>query len=356
MYLALAIFICCIAINNANSTARMLNAEGYFKVFGLSNNASASHFHNEIDKTHLMAVQTELDRVLGFVSWKMILTAFTSLNDTESSDHDNDDYVTGKLEFRIEAFLAPEDNAAEYFAEIVRTLNDILSEGILFGTESEELLGARIPVGSLTMYDEVRLTDGHTFRPSSSPIVSPEKLHLLMLGDWGKGGIPGDITATATSSLVFDMGRKLAKNGGTDYTYQASVARSMMKYAKFINLSAVITLGDNFYNSGVTSTTDTMWTTIWRDVYLTEGSPLNVPWYTVLGNHDYGSASNAEAQINRYKRNDNDDNNWIMPSHNYTKNFEIAGGGSVRIVFIDTTTLAPSVNKCCNEKGYVNFS
>jgi hypothetical protein len=348
MFLALAVFICCVAITCANTTAKLLSAEGYFKIFGLPSNVSTtSSPSTEIDKAHLMAVQTEIDKVLNFVDWKLILTVYTS----ETSDHDNDDYVTGKLEFNVQALLAPEDDAAEYYAEIVRILNDILSDDILFGTESGQLFGVRIPAGSLTMYDEIRVTDGHTYRPSSRPILSPEKLHLLMLGDWGKGGKNGDITATATSSVVFDMGRKLAKNGGTDYTYQASVARSMMKYSRFINLSGVISLGDNFYSSGVTSTTDTLWTTIWRDVYLTEGSPLNVPWYPVLGNHDYGSASNAEAQINRYKRNDNDDDNWIMPAHNYTKKFEIAVGGSVQIIFIDTTTLAPSVNKCCNEKG-----
>ena len=33
------------------------------------------------------------------------------------------------------------------------------------------------------------------------------------------------------------------------------------------------------------------------------------------------------------------------------KTFEIPGGGVVTVVMIDTTTLAPSMNQCCNEKG-----
>ena len=44
-----------------------------------------------------------------------------------------------------------------------------------------------------------------------------------------------------------------------------------------------------------------------------------------------------------------------MPSTNYSKTFQIPSGGSVSIIFVDTTTLAPSVNKCCNENGWVNI-
>lgn len=50
-----------------------------------------------------------------------------------------------------------------------------------------------------------------------------------------------------------------------------------------------------------------------------------------------------------------DDDNWHMPEKNYTHTFPIKGGGTVQIVFVDTTTLAPSSNKCCNEAGGVSL-
>ena len=45
------------------------------------------------------------------------------------------------------------------------------------------------------------------------------------------------------------------------------------------------------------------------------------------------------------------DDYWVMPTQYYSKSFAIPGGGLLSIVFVDTTTLAPSVNQCCNEKG-----
>ena len=78
-----------------------------------------------------------------------------------------------------------------------------------------------------------------------------------------------------------------------------------------------------------------------------------MPWYSVFGNHDYGyGASGVQAQIDRSESH-YDDDLWNMPSTNYSKVFAIGDTGeTVHIVFIDTTTLAPSVNRCCNEEGY----
>ena len=350
--LLLGTLMCLLALGQvlADSMTRLLTFNGFFTIYGVSD--SSSSVSGSIDTYYVKVLQSELNKVLNFVPWQIIVTEYINLR-----DHENDDYVSGELHFRVEAYLSPVDNVDQYFSEVVDTLNYILVDDLLSGISIEALRRAHIPAGSLSISDAISVTSGHTSKPTTRPVVAPEKLHLLMLGDWGKGGANGDITASSTSSMsrnalaTIDTSRNLAggKSGGTDYTYQASVARSMMKYVRYLNLRAVIALGDNFYSSGVSSVTDSLWSTMWKNVYLTDSSPLNVPWYAVLGNHDYGSISNAEAQINRYKT--VDDDNWIMPSHNYTEVFDIVGGGSLQIIFIDTTTLAPSVNKCCNEKG-----
>jgi hypothetical protein len=114
--------------------------------------------------------------------------------------------------------------------------------------------------------------------------------------------------------------------------------------------SFVVALGDNFYNNGVQSTSDSLWDSLWVNMYLANYASLRVPWYPVFGNHDYGyGLKGVLAQIQRSAV----DEYWSFESTNYTRRFEIPSGGSVQIVFIDTTTLAPSENKCCNSKGCV---
>lgn len=69
---------------------------------------------------------------------------------------------------------------------------------------------------------------------------------------------------------------------------------------------------------------------------------------------DYGyGAQGVAAQIQR-SRDHTDDDLWIFPSTNYSRIFEIPGTeDTLAIIFVDTTTLAPSENGCCNSKGYV---
>jgi hypothetical protein len=196
-------------------------------------------------------------------------------------------------------------------------------------------------------------------------------LHFLLLGDWGKGGNSGkymssynkslhgnvslddssDLSGAAMSSLANST--TTVQGGGNQALYQPQVAKAMGTYAAKADPapSFIMALGDNFYTKGVSSATDSLWGYLWEDVYLGY-SGLNIPWYPVFGNHDYGSASAVQAQIDRYNLHKNNDI-WQFPSTNYSKIFEIPGGegASVGIVFIDSTTLAPSMNECCNSKG-----
>ncbi len=55
----------------------------------------------------------------------------------------------------------------------------------------------------------------------------------------------------------------------------------------------VVAVGDNFYEDGVASVTDPHWQNSFEKVYTAPS--LQVPWWAVLGNHDYHG--NCDAQI-----------------------------------------------------------
>jgi len=187
-------------------------------------------------------------------------------------------------------------------------------------------------------------------------------LTFLLLGDWGKGGTSGTYgqrralddapVSTTLASNIELQGMELQKE--KKVLRQMQVANAMGAYAAQADPkpSFLIALGDNFYDNGVYSTTDNLWKYLWQDVYLGFDA-LNIPWFPIFGNHDYGyGATGVKAQIQRTYEH-TDDDIWEFPSTNYTRRFDIPGkgGGSVVIVFIDTTTLAPSINRCCNSNG-----
>jgi hypothetical protein len=224
-------------------------------------------------------------------------------------------------------------------------------------------------------------------------------IQFILLGDWGKGGTTGKYGSSfgvylndseeQASTIVLESLRSQSletlseknststqhsglqpsaggnnnnggqKNGGGNgngkASYQVHIAKAMAAFAASTQPapSFVVALGDNFYNNGVSSASDILWDYLWKDVYINNYPQLNIPWYPILGNHDYGGGASAvQAQIDRYQAHEDDDI-WTFPSTNYTRRFTIPGkdGGSVVIVFVDTTTLAPSVNKCCNQNG-----
>jgi hypothetical protein len=209
-------------------------------------------------------------------------------------------------------------------------------------------------------------------------VTTTNRLQFLAIGDWGKGGVDGDITTTFSSGNVElgptveyqqdeDQSAKgeinlLGKDGGggggqkKTYTYQVAVAAAMSRWVSQhdLNPEFILPLGDNFYDNGVLSTNDSPWTTHWKNVYLRNYTNLRVPWYPIFGNHDYGYGQQGlQAQMDRSDTDDYTDNLWQFPSTNYSKLFPIPGGGAVGVVFVDTTTLAPSQNKLCNENGYL---
>jgi len=95
-----------------------------------------------------------------------------------------------------------------------------------------------------------------------------------------------------------------------------NVAGAMDRYARTVRPpSFVLGLGDNFYPYGVIDTSDPLFESVWRNVYLIYPS-LRVPWKMVLGNHDYMGIPKAEVDYH-YDIYHNYDKLWHMPDRNY---------------------------------------
>ena len=140
-------------------------------------------------------------------------------------------------------------------------------------------------------------------------------VNFLAVGDWGRNG---------------------------QYR-QSAVAEQMGRAAMTIGADFIVSTGDNFYPSGVASTTDPQWQTSFEKVY--KAHALYENWYVVLGNHDY--KKNPEAQI-AYT---GISGRWNMPDYFFYDIRAIDDDTTQKIllVYIDTN---PFVKKYYVEEKY----
>ncbi|WP_127754700.1 tartrate-resistant acid phosphatase type 5 family protein [Devosia sp. 1566] len=133
---------------------------------------------------------------------------------------------------------------------------------------------------------------------------APATLSFLALGDWGQPRALADATTVAA---------QLAQEART-------------RAAAFI-----ISTGDNFYDRGVADTADPLWQAAFETIYADPA--LQVPWYVVLGNHDYGGQPDAElAYALRSDR-------WTLPARYYVEQYRLIDGTGADFFFLDTTGL-----------------
>lgn len=128
--------------------------------------------------------------------------------------------------------------------------------------------------------------------------------------------------------------------------YQKMIANSISNYTYEYNSSFNIAMGDNFYENGVTSITDPLWTTNYKNIYNN-----NNPWYVILGNHDY--YGNVTAQIEYTGL----DSRWNMPNKNY-----VISDKYYKIIMLDTQQLDPicgevplEITSPANKKNIYNW-
>ena len=91
---------------------------------------------------------------------------------------------------------------------------------------------------------------------------------------------------------------------------QKQVAEAMLAYHRLQRFDFAVTLGDNFYSTGMESPDDARWKTWWSDLY----DPLRIPFFATLGNHDWGQPNSPAAEIVFSQKS----SSWRMPSAYYT--------------------------------------
>jgi 3',5'-cyclic AMP phosphodiesterase CpdA len=156
----------------------------------------------------------------------------------------------------------------------------------------------------------------------------PEKIHIkdlsvpdkavnfLVLGDWGRCG----------------------------QYYQQQVAKQLAIASTDVKAQFIVSTGDNFYPAGVMSIDDPLWTKSYEDVY--KDFSLQIPWYVVLGNHDYKTDPDAEVAYTKKS------SRWRMPARYYAVKIPLKKDNTnekILLVFLDSS---PLIDEYYNEEDY----
>lgn len=131
----------------------------------------------------------------------------------------------------------------------------------------------------------------------------------------------------AKGDHVFYICNDMGRNG---YYEQKTIARLMGNMAKLTGLEFVAALGDVHHFEGVASVDDPLWMTNYELIY--SHPELMLPWYPILGNHEY--RGNTQAVLDYAKKS----RRWEMPSRYYAKTVKI-GKEKALLLFIDTAPL-----------------
>jgi tartrate-resistant acid phosphatase type 5 len=120
-------------------------------------------------------------------------------------------------------------------------------------------------------------------------------------------------------------------DAGTGGDGQKAVAGAMGKYATQNPVEFVLYLGDNFIPDGVDSVYDEEFQTHFEQIY--DKTLLNIPFYVVLGNHDYRGNIYAQLEYTNHS------SRWRMPYFYYTFTINHNGSALCQFFALDTTPI-----------------
>ncbi|WP_400261372.1 metallophosphoesterase [Sphingobacterium sp. SG20118] len=141
-------------------------------------------------------------------------------------------------------------------------------------------------------------------------------------------GYKGDFTPEVTLPKDGFTFLALGDFGRVGEYYQKDVAAELGRAAITLDAEFVVSVGDNFYPSGVASTQDQHWKSSFEEIYTHPN--LYKDWYAILGNHDYRGSTKAQIDYTQVSR------RWNMPSPYYKKKFELEDGSTLLMLFMDT--------------------
>ena len=143
----------------------------------------------------------------------------------------------------------------------------------------------------------------------TSPLAaSQDGLNFLVFGDWGRRGEQD----------------------------QLEVAEQMSRVARASNARFIISVGDNFYEDGVKSVDDPHWQKSFEQVY--RDPAMHVPWYCILGNHDYHWGGSCDAQIDYHRISPR----WNMPARYYQQTHQVDAQTTADFFYLDTPPIIQS--------------
>ncbi len=128
--------------------------------------------------------------------------------------------------------------------------------------------------------------------------------------------------------FTFMIASDLGRNG---YYDQQIIAEAMGEVTSIAGVEFVAALGDVHHFMGVQSVNDPLWLTNFELIY--KHPELMIPWYPVLGNHEYEGNTDAVIAYSEVSR------RWQMPGRYYSKVFEVTDSTEVLLLFIDTPPL-----------------
>ena len=139
-------------------------------------------------------------------------------------------------------------------------------------------------------------------------------LNFVLIGDWGRNG----------------------------HDEQREVGVQMGKMAAAFGSQYTVSVGDNFYEDGVTAVDDPQWQSSFEEIYTAPS--LQSPWKIILGNHDYRGDVQAQLDYSHTSH------RWRLPARYYTETVTLPDGATAAFYYLDTS---PFIKKYVGSKVHI---
>ncbi len=120
-------------------------------------------------------------------------------------------------------------------------------------------------------------------------------------------------------------------HGRNGYYDQPAIAEVMGEVAGVTGAEFVAALGDLHHWMGIQSVNDPLWLTNYELIY--KHPELMIPWFAVLGNHEYEGNTDAVLAYSELSR------RWHMSERYYSKTYLVTDTTEALLLFIDTPPL-----------------